>query len=188
MNIEELDFVTVVRLHFSFLENEFGFRVIGHNPMCVRYESDAVFIEVYLDPFFSIGLAINLLDQSKPEQGGYSIHYLVRLLDGESFFRYQDRYCRTKSEVDTEVGELSKLLRSCGERALRGCVDVFDAMNEIYKSDMGQSRTQYIRSDAESAFKKQDYHKAAELYSSMEPNLTATEAKKLAYARKHSME
>lgn len=189
MNIEELAFVAAVRLHFSFLENEFGFRVVGHNAGCVRYESEAVFVEVFLEmPFFQIELAIGLRDQLRPGHSGYSIHYLVRLLNGESFFRYQDRFGRTKCEVDGAVDELSKLLHSCGERALQGDVDVFAAMREISNFDMEQIRLRKIRSDAEAAFQHKEYCQSAELYSSMEPHLTATEVKKLAYARKHAME
>lgn len=189
MDIEELAFVAAVRSHFSFLENEFGFRVVSHDTGCVRYESDAVFVEVFLEmPFFEIGLAIGLSDQLRPGHSGYSIHYLVRLHDGESYFRYQGRFARTKVEVDAAVDELAKLLHSCGARALRGDVDVFAAMRVISNFDMEQIRLRKIRSDAEAAFQNKEYRQSAELYSSMELHLTATEVKKLAYARKHAME
>ena len=186
MNIETLDFVPAVRLHFSFLEDEFGFRVAGEGMASVRYESDAVFVEVDLGmPYFEIGLAIGLRDCSRPDRTGYGIHRLIRLCEGKSRFQYTGLQALMKTDVDVAVCEIAKLLRSYGERALRGCVDVFDAMLEISISDMEQDRVDHIRLDAEAAFQKKEYRQAAEFYSSMEPHLTATEVKKMAYARKH---
>ena len=78
-------------------------------------------------------------------------------------------------------------MRTYGHNALIGDSSFYNELQHLGEKTIHKriaaAEARRIRPQAEEAFRSGDYGKAAELYGSIEPSLTPTEAKKLAFAR-----
>jgi hypothetical protein len=189
MAIKLFDFPTSARATFSFLEIEFEFRVTEHDAAAVRYESDQVFVEVSCEllaiDVAEIAVTIGLLDQSRRDRTGYSINHLKRLAVQNDNKRYHWPKARTQNECDAGLEKLATELRAHGSRALRGDVNVFNAMFTAAEIARGSIGVDFVRQKAEAAFREKAYSKAVMLYESIEGHRTSVDEGKLAYARNH---
>lgn len=189
MAIRLFDFPTSARAAFSFLENEFGFRVTEHDASAVRYQSDRVFVEVSCEllaiDVAEIAVTIGLLNHSRRDRTGYSINRLKRLAVQNDSKRYHWPKARTQNECDAGLEKLATELRNYGSQALRGDVNVFNAMFAAAEIARGSIGVDFVRQEAEAAFREKVYSKAVVLYESIEGHRTPAEEAKLAYARNH---
>lgn len=187
MEYPKLGFPQAVKEFCSFLESEYHFRIKRLDETFVRYESENVFVEIYHGRVSrEIGLEFGLLT-SRGTLGRHSIGKLILLNDPENYRNYRYFATQTPEGVKKGVSQISNLLKSYGHQALLGNGDFFDQLKTLGKkiihNRIDEDRAERIRPQAEEAFRSGDYGKAAELYGSIEPSLTPTEAKKLAFAR-----
>jgi hypothetical protein len=178
---ERLNFADAVRKRFAFLSDH-GFTEVESLPTIVRYQKNDLEIDVYHGrQSFEIGFGI-------ARQGSrYSLSELIRAADPAVAEKYRSDTATTPNGIAEALGRLQELVSRYGERALRGDVEYFSALEsqrkswaEGYALDVLEAQ---IRPKAEAAFREGDYRQAAELYEKIRARLSATELKKLALAR-----
>lgn len=111
---------------------------------------------------------------------------IVRATDPEVARSYRNYVATTTEEVSAGLKELSALVRRYGARVLQAdrpfCLKLEkqrERWADEYALDVLETQ---LRPQAEQAFRRGDYSRAAELYGRIRERLTPAEAKKLAIA------
>lgn len=186
----QLGFTEQVLSAFRFL-TEFDLRCVRAEPTFVRYESSRVFVNIYHDhASYELGVEIGLLvDVRKEKEQAFSIGEIIDLMGAREETGYTFMQASTTERVKQLVPKLAELVRHYAGPALQGNFFTFEQLEEARqgKSDkyLKEIELGRIRSEAEKAWHEKNYSKLVELYSSIQEDLTPTETKKLAYARKH---
>lgn len=114
---------------------------------------------------------------------------IVRASDPEVAKVYRNPVADTQEGVTAGLDELSELMQRYGAGALRGDARLFSALErqrkqwaEEYALDVIEEQ---LRPQAEEAFRRGNYLKAAELYGRIGKRLSPVEVKKLAFAEEH---
>jgi hypothetical protein len=184
---ESLGFVSEVLRSFEFLPTEYGFHCVRTEVTLVRYESQSIFIDIFHGRgSYEIGVHIGVLrDGGKQEQG----FTLLEILRAENVPGLQGYAATTRDQVRRRVSSIATLVGDhCGgmlrgdpasiARARRARTEWSD--NYIRQMDLLRTREQ-----ADRAWQDKDYAMVAQLYESLlRTEMTASEAKKLEYARK----
>jgi len=176
----QLHFVQKVRESFSFLVDE-GFTEIEASPTQVIYRNGDIEVDVYYERLsYEVGGGITVAGIC------YAISEIVRVSDPEAASNYQNVVATTPKVLAAGIEKLSVLMQRYGAAALHGDPHFFSMLEEQRKQwsqEFSLDVLEYqLRPQAEDAFRRRDYSKAAELYGSIRERLSPAEAKKLALA------
>lgn len=187
-----LGFEQAVRSRFEFLETHYGMRVVQSEPTLVRYESEALFVNVYhgrssYELAFEVGRKSNDDELERP----FRPDDFIRLSDPEQAKALRYFAATTFEEVERGVERLAADFRGKAERAFTNA-DLFETMKRArlaaaseYADDVHERQT---RPKAEAAFRRGDFAKAARLYESFESRLAPSERRKLEISRRKANE
>jgi hypothetical protein len=176
----DLHFAAAVREEFAFLD-ELGYLEIEVCPTLIRYRRNDVEVDVHHGRrSYEIGAGISY-------QGTrYNMAEIIRAIDPEAFERYGGSLTSTPEGVGAGLRELSLLMRRFGVAALRGDSQFFstlEAKRKLWVDDYWlDGLASQLRPQADEAFHRGDYLKAAQLYGRIRYRLSPAESKKLAIA------
>lgn len=178
---ERLNFESEAKKAFTFL-NELGFLQVESLPTLVRYQKDDVEITVYHGRL-SYELGAEISYQGKQ----YALAEIVRAVDPEVAKRGGNLMASTAEGVVKGLNKLGLLTKRYGVTALQGGSQFFSMLEEKRKVWVEEywldGLARQVRPQAEDAFRRGDYERAAELYSRIRGCLSPTEAKKLSLAQ-----
>ena len=188
---EQLCFKDAVLSNFGFLHT-YGLKPVKQEVTFVRYESDAMFTNVYHGRgSFEVGVEIGRLD--RPEK--YGLDYLVSFAgkeawEAEGFGRGTMFQVSTREGVQNIVPKVAALVKKYGDPFLSGRPVFYDELlraNEqasvAYEREQMLSR---IRKEADAAWTAKNFARVAQLLQTVRSDLSEVESKRLAYAEKHS--
>jgi hypothetical protein len=181
-------FVEMAIRAFSFLEGA-GFRLTKSEPGQVQYESGKSFVVACWDSRAGeLDAFVGLLPRTGRAQDEYSLADVMGLADAPA------SDCKLAQVADEGrlgpfVEKLASDLRSHGQPALAGDRMYFRRLETFRgaKADryMREMKLRQVRSEAEKAWQDRQYDRVANLYASVESDLTESESRKLHYARQH---
>jgi hypothetical protein len=187
----DLGFKEIAVKAFMFLETQYGFKCVESGQWSVRYESELVCISVYFDGArsFELGCSLERLNSSRSSCSnsldlGDLLRYKAGSVEGSSF------QVTTKNALKKFTSLLAEKLGAYGHEILLGDNLVFDRVVEL--RDLAnldyarEGRLEEISHSLEIAWKAKKYQEVVELLAPAKKWLTATEVKKLEYARKHT--
>jgi len=183
MDYNYLKFPENVEDNFSFLEKEYDYVIKNREQTFVKYESNTIFINIFHDIVSTeLVLEIGLIKSGKIH--GYGFGSLLRISNPEEFNNFKYPMTSEFEEVKKGLAEFADLLKVYGKKALRGDSNTFEKLQNDIDRCRNEMNASYVRPQASAAFREKDYKKAVQLYLSMETCLSASERKKLKYARK----
>jgi len=183
MDYSYLKFPENVEDNFSFLEKEYGFVIKNREQTFVRYESNTVFINIYHGKVSTeLVLEIGLINSGK--EHGYDLGSLISIANTEEGKNFQFPMTSDLEGIKKGIAELADLLKIYGKKALRADPTTFKELQKDMDRYWAEMNASNIRPQASAAFQKKDYKNAVKLYLTMETCLSASERKKLQYARK----
>jgi len=200
------DFAAKARESFEFLQTQWGLVCAHAESGLVRYESDAVIVEVFHDTrTLELGVTVGLrrlLEQAPPEpdiapptigrpvvDGTYSLDDIIRYAGGgdECVPLWGSAFAASQDQMDKWLPRLAETLRQVGQPFLRGEEPAFHELGrarlraaQLFAANE-HLRTSRIR--ANEAWRARDYGAVIAALESMEGRLTPSEMKKLSYAR-----
>jgi hypothetical protein len=174
---------------FSFLADN-GFRIVDRGATGIQYETGRAFVRIEWEPRSG---ELNVFLGVQPSKGEPSDSFALGDLLGMEGVEAGDGKMPFQVADETRLGPFLKRLaedtRIHAQPALAGDRMYFhrlkafrDAQGQAFMRDMKLRR---VRSEAEKAWQRQELEKVADLYDSIEDDLTEVERGKLAYARKH---
>lgn len=176
------NFEEKVRRAFSFL-TDLDFNEVEALPTLVRYRKDGVEVDVYHGrQSYEIGAGVSAFGTR------YAISEIIRAVNPDAAKQF--RYVTTSTSEGIILGleKLSSLMKHYGREALEGNSKFFSKLEkqrqlwvEEYSLDV---LAEQLRPQAEEAFRRKDYSKAADLYSRIKKCLSPAEIKKLNVAEK----
>jgi hypothetical protein len=185
----QLGFKDAVLSHFKFLST-YGLRPVQEEVTLVRYESDAMFVNVYHGRgSFEIGVEIGRLD--RPEK--YGLDYIVswagkQVWEAEGFGRGTMFQVSTREGVQNFVPKVAQLVNKYGAPFLSGRSAFYDELQKANeRASVAFEREQVLtrlRKDAEAAWTAKEFARVVELLQPVQGDLTEIEAKRLAYAER----
>lgn len=175
-----LKFEEKVRKAFAFL-SELGFYEVEALPTLVRYRKGGVEVDVYHGrQSFEIGAGVTAFGTR------YAISEIIRATDPEASKRFHYSATTTPEGVVSGLKELSSLMKRYGRAVIEGDSKFFSMLEnkrklwaEEYALDV---LAEQLRPQADEAFRRRDYSKAADLYSRIRKRLSPTEIKKRSLA------
>jgi hypothetical protein len=187
-----LGFKDAVLSAFDFLRS-YGLKPVQEEVTFVRYESKAVFVNVYHGrASFEIGVEIGRFD--RPEK--YGLDYIVswagkQAWEAEGFGQSTMFQVSSREGVQRFVPKVADLVRKYGDPFLRGEASFYDQLekaNERASVDFQkQQRLKSVRKEAAAVWSEKNYVRAVALYRSIQEDLTEVETRRLAYAEKHTL-
>lgn len=188
---EQLGFKDAVLSSFGFLHT-YRLKPVKEDVTFVRYESDAVFINVYHGRgSFEVGVEIGRLD--RPEK--YGLDYIVswagkQAWEAEGFGRGTMFQVSTREGVQNIVPKVAELVKRYGDPFLSGRPAFYDELHKANeRASVAYEREQMlsrIRKEADAAWRAKNFARVAELLQPVRSDLTEVEGKRLAYAEKQS--
>jgi hypothetical protein len=187
---DQFGFPEAVLNSFRFLVEDFGFLVVRQEATYLRFESDAVFVNVYHGrASYEVGVEIGELQKAnKLSERSFTLGEIIAMTNFEmgSNFRF---YQATRPElIQNCVAETAGLVKGYSRAALIGDRNFFEGLSNIrsrisreYLKGMEMGR---VRQDAEAAWREKNYEELVELYESVKGDLTPAEVKKLEYAKR----
>jgi len=179
-----LHFARKVRGAFLFLADE-GFTEVEAKPTLVRYRKGDIEVDVYHGrQSYEVGGGVTVSGSR------FAMSEIVRASDPDVAKDYRNAVATTPEGLAAGLEELSALMQRYGAAALRGDPHFISLLEEQrklwaeeYVLDVLEGQ---LRPQAEAAFRRGDYSKAAELYGRIRGRLSPAEAKKLALAEARS--
>lgn len=185
------NFSRLVENKFSFLISEYGFRCVFAISDFVRFESEDVFVSIFYDSnrSYEIGVEIGQLnvlfnDKERPFN-------LVEILRLEGVVGEKDNMSLQAIDsinIINVISRLSVLLSTYAVEFLKNSQFDFRRLSNFREMECNQHELQSewfsIRREAQVAWRKKDYLKFIELYSSFKGSLSEVEKGKLAFAQK----
>lgn len=166
---------------FEFLRRELGLRLTTAEETFLRYESDAVFVNVYhgrssYELRFEIGLLANPQSKYYPEE-----LVALRGVGDEAFFQ-----ASSAERVKQYVPRLAGLLRTYAGALLAGDQAEFERLQEVRDRLATAVTHRYfasgMREKADVAWKRGDYAALVDALSAISNDLSPAEERKLAFA------
>lgn len=185
MSRADLGFREAVLESFRFLELNYGFECVQADDTFVRFESDIMAVQVFHGRQ-SYEVDVEVIDL-KRAASGYPPFHLADIMRYEGEHSDDVPQATTGPAVRRVVQELGRRMQRYGGDAAEG--------NPIYlrrlavqreqesQRQMQDRRIAEIRQRAKTAWRRREYPTVIDLLSSIETELTASERKKLAYAR-----
>ncbi len=174
---------------FEFLRSH-GFKPIEKGPTFVRFESQTGFVNVYHGrSSYEIGVELGL----KASTEKYGLDYIVSWAgksawEAEGFGRGTIFQVSSREGVQRLVPRVAELLRKYGDLFLGGDADFYKQLDEANQRASAEYARQHllrdVRKQAEAAWSEKAFARLIKLYESIQKELTAIEAKRLAYAQK----
>lgn len=180
----QLDFVHSVRAAFRFLADA-GFSEVEALPTRVRYLKGDVEIDLcHGRQSFEIGGGVTIAGTR------YAMSEILYASAPDLAKNHRNFAATTAAGVATGLQELSTLMQRHGAAALRGdprfCAELA-AQRKRWSQDYALDvLAAQIRPQAQDAFRRRDYAKAAELYAQIRQRLGPAETQKLALARQRA--
>ena len=179
-----LNFASAVREKFAFL-NDLGFSEIEGLSTLVCYRKDDVEVDVYHGRrSYEIGAGISYL------AARYEMADIIRVVDPDAAKRYGGAMASTREGVVAGLEELCSLMKRFGVAALRGDPQFFATLEEkreVWRKDYWlDGLARQLRQQADDAFHRGDYSRAAELYARIRDRLSPAEIRKLTLAEQRS--
>lgn len=179
-----LSFESAARERFAFL-NDLGFSEVESLPTLIRYQNDGVEVDVYHGrQSYEIGAGVSGFGTR------YAMVEIIRTTDSATAKGYRNAVATTPEGVATGLEELASLMQHYGIAALRGDPEFFSALENQRKSWSEEYAldvlADQLRPQADEAFRRGDYSKAAELYERIRSRLSPAEIKKLTLAEDRS--
>lgn len=179
-----LNFESVAKTTFAFLK-DLGFSLVESVPTLVRYQNGVVEVSISHDrTSYEIEVDISYVGMR------YALEEIVRVVDPDVAKRYGHAMASTAEGVVMGLEKLGSLLNRHGALALQGDPQFFSTLEEKRKTWANEywlaGLARQIRPQADDAFRRGDYAKAAELYARIRPCLSPAEASKLAFAEERS--
>jgi len=117
-----LGVLRIIREHFGFLERDYGFKVVDEQPIKIVFHSDSVFVHAGYAKTASSSFSLGLIR----DQHSFWIEDLL-YLHGDERYRTIPYYIELKTEDDVETwfGFIAEILRTYGDKLLRGDNDAF---------------------------------------------------------------
>jgi hypothetical protein len=185
-----LGFPEAVISAFAFLTKDFSFSCVQQDVTYVRYESSAVFVNVYHGrASFELNVEIGerVIGRSVPENS-FAIGEILYLVSPQVAENYRPYQVTTAESVQKFVNELANLVKENAIPALQGDHDFFQRVGEIQlqRSDnlLRTWELNSVRKDVEVAWRERNFKRVIELYDPVKEHLTPAEVKKMEYARK----
>ena len=175
-----LNFEEKVRKAFAFL-SELGFYEVEALPTIVRYRKGGVEVDVYHGrQSYEIGAGVSAFGTR------YAMSEIIRAVDPNTAKRFRYVATTTPEGIVSGLEELSSLMKLYGREAIEGDSNFFSMLEnqrklgaEEYALDV---LAEQLRPQADEAFRRKDYSKAADLYSRIKKRLSPAEIKKLSLA------
>lgn len=181
-------FADMVERAFSFLEDA-GFRRTNSDSGLVNYESDRSFVTVSWDARSGeLDAFVGLIPRTGQAQDEYSLADVL----GVAGLPVSD--CKPVQVADEDrlepfIAKLASTVRThaqpglVGDRMYFRRLETFrDAKADAYMRDM---KLRQVRAEVEKAWRDRQFDKIVSLYTSVEDDLTESEARKLEYAKQH---
>jgi hypothetical protein len=128
MDRSNLHFTTAVHRHFDFLTSGFGFRTVGESELCVRYEAESVFVEVYHGSYdFEIGVNFGRLSHKER----FDFAFFLKRFHSEVDQELSNHLADTTEKVDKVLEELAQLLRTYGVPIIKGENQIYERMTNV---------------------------------------------------------
>jgi len=186
-----LRFAELTQRHFAFIEAQ-GFQRVRGEPTFVRFESPALFLNIYHGrSSFEIGAELGRLGNENDEKQPYPMSALLGAAGVPTAKEYRDYATHTPDGVDEGLAKLAKLFRDHVSQNLHNA-DLFRVLKEqrrAWAEDFAQEvNLRQTRRKLDSAWHAKDYAKVVELLNPWRDALTPTELHKLEYAEKHARE
>lgn len=189
VNRRQLGFEEAALASFEFLRS-YGLKPVEKGPTFVRFESRKVFVNIYHGrASYEIGVEVGLRTRTEK----YGLDYIVSWAgkaawEAEGFGRGTMFQVSSREGVQRLVPRVAVLLRKYGDRFLGGDADFYTQLDEANQRASAeytkQQLLQDVRKQAEAAWSEKIFPRVIELYQSILEELTAIEAKRLAYAQK----
>ena len=187
----KIDFANMARSAFAFLTDDEGFCVVHSGGERVRFESKSVYVEVLFDAqrSFEVGVQIGLADSLGPgKERPFSLSEILRLRRIPDTDILEGAQATTKSVLGTLLAALARKTRDHARDFLSGDADSYRELasfRELETESYAQEqRLRYMRADADAAWTAKDYLAVIKAYGSSPSLLTASERKRLEYAKK----
>ena len=183
-------FVAEVLSSFGFLISDYGFRCVTATPTHVRYESKHVFVNVYRDPVsFEIEVEIGRRHLIRAAERGFTLGEIMDSLSAREKEGYTFIQASTSERVRKFVPIMAEWTKRYASETLSGSRSSFlrALVSRERRADheWEQMELSTVRARADRAWHRKDYRQIVELYSAVAPgDLTASEVKKLEYAKK----
>jgi len=181
-----LNFENVTKERFAFLR-DLGFVIIESLPTIVRYGKGDIQVDVYHGRrSYEIGLGVTWLGTR------YELPDFIDVVDPQVVEEYYAPMASTREGVIEGLTRLAELVkRYCGQ-ALQGDSEFFAETAGKHKLRVEkywlEMNAKQLRPQAHEAFQLGKYREAVELYKQIRPLLSPAELKKLAIAKKRSMD
>ncbi|PND38350.1 hypothetical protein C1O66_12990 [Paucibacter aquatile] len=179
-----LNFENVAKTTFAFL-NDLGFSLVESLPTLVRYQNGDVEISVFHGRrSYEIGVDILYVGTR------YALAEIIRVVDPDAAKRYSHAIASTAEGVVVGLEAQGALLKRYGTLALQGDPHFFSILEEkrtVWADEYWlDGLAKQVRPQADEAFHRGDYAKAAELYARIRSCLSPAEVKKLVLAEERS--
>jgi hypothetical protein len=189
VNREQLGFAKAVLGSFDFLRT-YGLKPVEGSATFVRFESRDVFANVYHGrASYEIGVEVGI----KARNEKYGLDYIVSRAgawEAEGFGRGTIFQVRSPEGVQRILVRVAELLKKYGTPFLEGDAGFYGQLDEANRRASAEyTKRQFvegIRKQANAAWVEKSFSRVVELYQSIREDLTAIEAKRLAYAQKQS--
>jgi hypothetical protein len=183
-NRSSFDFERKVRGTFMFLE-DLGFVVVEALATLVRYRKEDVEVDVYHGrKSYEIDVGVTGLGTR------YAMSEIIGATDPEAAKRYRVFAATSSGGVAKGLEVLSELMKQYGTAVLQGDPQFFMVLakqREQWSQDYALDiLADQLRPQADEAFRRGDYARAAELYNRIRGRLSPAETKKLALAEGRS--
>jgi hypothetical protein len=180
---EDSGFVAAADREFAFLVEEFGFTRVSSTAERVDYRSPSVALGVYYDPR-TTEVGIELSPSRDAES--YTIQDVLLRSDAGSELPLGELQAGSPQAREFALQKLGALLRRYGSDLLSGNRFAFrqleSARDTHAERETDRLALDDLRGRAADAWRQKDYRRVRDVYSQMEPDLTPSERKKLAYA------
>lgn len=181
-------FVDMVERAFSFLEDS-GFRRTNSEPGLVNYESDRSFVTVSWDTRSGeLDAFVGLVPRTGRTQDEYSLADILGVA-GLPASDCKPAQVADEGRLESFIATLARNVRTHAQPGLAGDRMYFrrletfrGAKADAYMRDM---KLRQVRAEVEKAWRDRQFDKVVSLYTSVEHDLTESEARKLAYAQQH---
>lgn len=187
-----LGFSEAVHSAFKFLTDDFSFACVRREATFVRYESSNAFVNIYHGrASFEMNVEIGKLKGTGDlEDFPFTIGEILNVASPQEAETYHPFQGTSAESVKTFTTRLAELVQKHATLALRGDLEFFRKVS----NERGKRSDALVlawelsraRRDAEKAWREKQFERVASIYEPVKQHLTASETKKLEYAKKQA--